>query len=66
MTSSPLTLQTKFALDVFVLDAQARNLSPRAVHFYRQQISHFLGFLDLQSCQTLDQTTPHHIRQYLR
>ncbi|MBW7886169.1 MAG: tyrosine-type recombinase/integrase [Caldilineaceae bacterium] len=66
MTSSPLTLQTKFALDVFVLDAQARNLSPRTVRFYRQQISYFLGFLDLQSCHTLDQITPHHIRQYLR
>lgn len=37
MTSSPLTLQTKFALDVFILDAQARNLSPRTVRFNRKQ-----------------------------
>lgn len=45
MTAKQLTLQTEFALDVFILDTQARNLSPRTVRYYRQQIDWFAQFL---------------------
>ena len=31
MSSTPLTLQTDFALETFLLDAQSRALSPRTI-----------------------------------
>ena len=65
MSFSPLTPSTDFALDVYLLDAQARALSPRTVHFYRQQIGWFNAYLALQNCRELQQVTPHHIRAYL-
>lgn len=65
MLSNPLTPTTGFALDVFLMDGQARNLSPRTIHGYRQQITWFQEYLALQSCHHLAEITPHHIRAYL-
>ena len=49
MHTNPLTPETGFALEVFLLDAQARNLSPRTVHYYRQQVGWFNSYLAQQS-----------------
>jgi integrase/recombinase XerD len=65
MSFTPLTPQTGFALEVFLLDAQARNLSPRTLRYYRQQIGWFADYLVCHDCHQLDQISPHHIRAYL-
>lgn len=65
MSSTPLTPETGLALDIFLLDAQSRNLSPRTIRYYRQQVTWFRHFLALQDCRHLNQITPHHIRAYL-
>lgn len=65
MSSTPLTLQTDFAVESFLLDAQARNLSPRTIRYYRQQLSWFSRHLAISDSHSLDQVTPHHIREYL-
>ena len=65
MSSTPLTLQTDFALDAFLLDAQARNLSPRTIRYYRQQLGWFIQHLALSDAYDLNKLTSHHIRRYL-
>lgn len=64
MTSDPLIPRTWLALEIFILDAQSRNLSPRSIRYYRQQVGWFFEFIALQGCQHLDQVTAHHIRLY--
>lgn len=65
MTPQSLTLQTDFALEVFLIDAQARNLSPRTIRYYRQQIAWFAQYLARHDCHDLGHITSHHIRAYL-
>lgn len=65
MAPNPLTTSTRLALDIFLMDGQARNLSPSTIRGYRQQITWFTDFLALQHCHDLDAITPHHIRTYL-
>ena len=65
MHADPLTPETGFALEVFLLDVQARNLSPHTVYYYRQQVGWFNTYLAQQSCHHLARITPHHIRAYL-
>lgn len=65
MASTPLIPETELALEAFLLDGQARALSPRTIRYYRQQITWFTDYLALQSCHHLAQITPHHIRGYL-
>ena len=64
MTSDPLTPRTGFALEIYILDARSRNLSPRSIRYYEQQIGWFIEFLMLQGCDRLDAITAHHIRLY--
>ncbi len=42
--SHPLTPQIVFALESFLLDAEARQLRPATMRYYRQQITWFLAF----------------------
>lgn len=54
MHSSPLIPRCWFALEIFILDAQSRNLSPRSIRYYEQQIGWFIEFLTLQGCEFLN------------
>lgn len=65
MTPDPLTLQTGFALEVFLLDVRARNLSPRTFEYYQQQLGWFLNYLAQHNCHDLAHLTAHHIRAYM-
>ena len=53
------------ALDVFLLDAEARQLSPNTIRFYRQQLQPFLFFLREKDIADPEAILAHHIRAYL-
>lgn len=53
------------ALESFLLDAEARRLTPASLRFYRQQLGPFLDFLSGQQVSKPEAVTPHHIRSYL-
>ena len=60
-TSSALRL----AYESFLLDAEARRLSPKTLRYYRQQLGPFLGELKGQGVKSPQGITTHHIRSYL-
>ena len=53
------------ALDAFLLDAEARQLSPNTIRFYRQQLQPFLAHLQKEDITTPTAILAHHIRAYL-
>jgi len=53
------------ALDVFLLDAEARQLSPNTIRFYRQQLQPFLSYLREKDIVDPEAISAHHIRAYL-
>jgi len=53
------------ALDIFLLDAEARQLSPKTIRFYRQQLQPFLSFLQKRDIAEPEAISAHHIRAYL-
>ena len=55
----------RLALDSFLLDAEARRLTPKSLRFYRQQLEPFLAFLQAQGVVKPDGITAHHIRSFL-
>jgi site-specific recombinase XerD len=60
-TSSALTL----AYDSFLLDAEARRLSPKTLRYYQQQLGPFLEAVEEQGARSPQGITAHHIRSYL-
>jgi site-specific recombinase XerD len=52
----------QLALDSFLLDAEARHLTPKTIRYYRQQIQPFLDSLNAQGVITPEAITAHHIR----
>lgn len=64
MTSQQQT-SLKDALDLFLLDGEARRLRPRTLDYYRWQLDRLLAYLRAQSCETLQAITPAHLRGYL-
>ena len=53
------------ALDAFLLDAEARQLSPSTIRFYKQQLQPFLSHLQTKGVTTPEAILAHHIRAYL-
>ncbi len=60
-TSNALML----ACGAFLLDAEARRLSPKTLRFYRQQLEPFLQMLVQQSVEKPKEINAYHIRSYL-
>jgi len=60
-TSSALIL----AYESFLLDAEARRLSPKTLRYYRQQLLPFIQSLKGQGVRSPQGITAHHIRKYL-
>jgi integrase/recombinase XerD len=52
-------------LDMFLLDCEARRLTPSTRQFYRAKLSVFLAWCDDQPVEQIGQLTAHHIRQFL-
>ena len=53
------------ALDLFLLDCEARRLTPATREFYRVKLSLFFRWCDEQGIHALHELTAHHIRRYL-
>lgn len=49
----------------FIIDRQARNLSPRTIEFYTDELRHFESFLTNLHIRLIYRITPDLIRQYL-
>ena len=62
-----LVSQNAFAQDVtaFLIDRQARGLSPRTVGFYRDELRYLLTYLEGQGVTEVLQVTPNLLRKYL-
>ena len=55
----------QLALDSFLLDAEARRLTPKTIRYYRQQIQPFIDSLGTQGVITPEAITAHHIRRHM-
>lgn len=53
------------ALDLFLLDCEARRLTPSTLTFYRVKLSLFFRWCEGDGLQTIQELTSHHIRRYL-
>ena len=65
MSTNRLTSEPQLALEAFLLDGQARSLSPRTLKFYREQLNWFFQYTGTAGVDTLADITPHLIRSYL-
>ena len=63
----PVTKTTRLtrAIDSFLLDCEARSLSPRSVEFYDGNLKPFVAWLEEQNVTTLEAITASHCRAYL-
>ena len=52
-------------LSAFLIDRQARNLSPRTVDYYAEKLERFREFLESQAIADVHNITPHILRRYL-
>ncbi len=59
------SLTPEFALKVFVLDGQARNLSLKTLTTYEQQLTWFIDFARGQGVDYLADVRSHHLKSYL-
>lgn len=64
MTSEQQT-SLKDAVDLFILDGEARRLRPRTLDYYQWQLDRLLAYLRAQNCETLQAITPALLRAYL-
>lgn len=53
------------ALNIYILDAQSRNYSPKTLEFYRGRVGRFLEWLERQGINTVRGVEAGHIRAYL-
>lgn len=60
-----LSRQLDSELQDFLLDRQARNLSPRTVDYYARSLTVWRDFLLTQAIPTTESITATHIRRYL-
>lgn len=63
--NDPTTRQLHSELQDFLLDRQARNLSPRTVSYYARSLAVWRDFLLSQKITTTESITPAHVRRYL-
>ncbi len=52
------------ALDIFLLDCQARNLAAETLEFYRERVHHFARFAGKENVFALHEVTPTLLRTY--
>ncbi len=55
----------KDAVDLFLLDGEARRLTPKTLTYYRDQLRYFLTYLKDQAIDNLQDLTAGHVRSYL-
>lgn len=59
------TYQLMDAVDMFLLDCEARRLTPATRQFYQSKMRRFIRFCAGEGVHALHELTPHHIRNYL-
>jgi integrase/recombinase XerD len=64
-SNDPLTKQLDAEIQDFLFDRQARNLSSKTVHYYRQTLTAWREFLRAQSVTKTEDVTAAHVRRYL-
>jgi integrase/recombinase XerD len=52
-------------IEAFLIDRQARGLSPRTIHYYRQKLGLFHDYLEASEIKSIDDITPRLIRRFL-
>jgi site-specific recombinase XerD len=62
-----LVHKSELARDVqsFVIDRQARGLSPRTIEFYSEELHFWQTYLECQGLNHVEELTPGHLREYL-
>ncbi len=59
-------MEMEWLVKEFLLDCQARNLSPRTISGYKKQLGYFLHYLSKEhGVVTLEGMKPTHLRQYI-
>jgi site-specific recombinase XerC len=53
------------AFDMFLLDCEARRLTPATREFYKVKLSRFIRWCESEGVHALHELTAHHIRHYL-
>jgi integrase/recombinase XerD len=53
------------ALDLFLLDCEARRLTDQTLSFYRAKLSLFIRWYEADGIETIQDLSAHHIRRYL-
>lgn len=59
------THQFSDAFDMFMLDCEARRLTPGTRQFYQYKLSLFIAWCETEGLRALHELTAHHIRRYL-
>ena len=59
------TFSLNDGLDMFLLDCEARRLTPQTLTFYKQKLSVFVHWCEEQQLQGLDDLTARELRQFL-
>ena len=52
-------------MEGFILDCQSKNLSSGTIKFYRNKLKNFLEFCDLRFISSIQEITPHFLREYI-
>jgi len=65
LVERPASFPLGLALDSFLLDAEARRLTPKTLRYYKQQLGPFVEFVKEQGIRGPDGITAYHIRAYL-
>ena len=52
-------------IEMFLVDREARNLSPGTIRFYQEKLAHFSAFAAESGITSVLQVKAHHLRQYL-
>lgn len=62
-----LVHKSELARDIqgFVIDRQARGLSPRTIEFYSEELHFWQTYLEHQAVQHVEDISPRHLREYL-
>ena len=62
--SNTLISEIAFALEAFMLDAEARQLRPSTLRYYRQQLTWFLSYAEDSGLRAVEQVSATTIRSY--
>lgn len=63
-TDDPQLTPVGLAIDAFLIDRKASNLSPRTILVYRERLAKFAAWLQTQGVTHIERITPTHIRAH--